>query len=448
MDKFFKLRENGTRVRTEIVAGLTTFVTMAYIIFVNPSILALTGMEQSAVFAATCISAFIGTIIMGLVANVPFAQAAGMGMNSFFVTIVLTGFAGGTVKISWQQALAIVFICGIINIIITVTRVRRMLINAVPLNLQYAISAGIGLFIAFIGFKSAGIIADHDINLVALGDLSSPTTLMAIAGIVIIAVLMLLKIKGAMLIGILGVTLLSVIFGMNPIPQGFSPISAPPSMMPTFFQLDIVGLFKTLPIFTVLALILSFSLSDTFDTLGTFIGTGRKTGIFKDEDMKYSGKGMKTKLDKALFADATATSIGAVLGTSNVTTYIESASGISEGGKTGLTSVVVSIMFILSLFIAPVVGIVPGYATAPALVIVGVLMMSSVGKINFEDFAEALPAFFTVIMMPLTGSIADGIAFGFIFYSLVKIVRGRYKEVHPLMYIFALLFILSFIANA
>lgn len=446
MDKFFKLKENGTNVRTEVIAGLTTFVTMAYIIFVNPSILSAAGMDWGAVFVATCISAAVATLIMALVANVPFAQAAGMGMNSFFVTIVLGGFAG--YKLTWQQALGIVFLCGIINLIITVTRIRRMLISAVPESLQYAIGAGIGLFIGYIGLKLSGIIVGDEVNLLKLGDFSDPSTLFAIAGIIIIAILMLLKVKGAILLGILIITVLSIIFGTNPISSDFAPISLPPSLAPTFFKLDIAGVFTALPVFSALALILSFSLSDTFDTLGTFIGTGRKTNIFTDEDLKFAQKGMKTKLDKALFADATATSIGSLLGTSNVTTYVESASGIAAGGKTGLTSLVVAVLFILSLFISPIVGIVPGYATSPALVIVGVLMMSAVTKINFDDFEEALPAFFTIVMMPLTGSIAYGIAAGFIFYTITKIIRGKAKEVHPMMYIFAALFVINFIIGA
>ena len=452
MDKFFKLKENGTNARTEILAGLTTFVTMAYIIFVNPNILTgkgavATGMDWGAVFTATCISAAIATFIMALVANVPFAQAAGMGMNSFFVTLVTTSnFAG--YKLTWQMALGVVFLCGLINLIITVTNIRRMLIRAVPGNLQYAISAGIGLFIGFIGLRSAGIITGEQFNLVKLGDLSQPSVLMALTGIAIIAILMLLRVKGAILLGMVIVTVLSLVLGLEKLPQGFSPISPIPSLMPALLKLDLKGLFTTMPVFSALALILSFSLSDTFDTIGTFIGTGRKTGVFTDEDINYSGKGMKTKLDKALFADATATSVGALLGTSNVTTYIESAAGIAEGGKTGLTSFVVGIMFLVSLFLSPLVGLVPGYATAPALIIVGVLMMSSVTKINFDDFGEALPAFFTIIMMPLTGSIAYGIASGFILFTFVKVVTGKYKDVHPMMYIFAVLFILNFVVGA
>lgn len=446
MNNLFKLKENGTNVKTEVIAGLTTFVTMAYIIFVNPSILGETGMDWGAVFTATCISAALATFIMAFVANVPFAQAAGMGMNSFFVTVVMVGFAGH--KLTWQQALGVVLLCGIINLIITVTRVRRMLINAVPANLQYAIGAGIGFFIGYLGLKFAGIVVDDPVNLLKLGDFSEPTVLMALAGILIIAVLIILNVRGAILIGILAVTVIAIVLGYQEIPEGFKPINSIPALSPTFLKLDIGGIFETLPFFSALALILSFSLSDTFDTIGTFIGTGRKTGIFTDEDLKYTGKGMKTKLDKALFADATATSVGSLLGTSNVTTYVESASGIAAGGKTGLTAAVVGVLFALSMFFSPVVGLVPGYATAPALVIVGVLMMSSISKINFSDFEEALPAFFTIVMMPLTGSIAYGIASGFILYTLVKIFKGKAKEVHPMMYIFAALFILNFIVGA
>jgi AGZA family xanthine/uracil permease-like MFS transporter len=452
MDKLFKLKEHGTNVRTEILAGLTTFVTMAYIIFVNPNILSgkdavATGMDWGAVFTATCISAAIATFIMAFAANVPFAQAAGMGMNSFFVLLVTTNtFAG--VRLGWQQALGVVFICGIINLLITVTYIRRMLISAVPVSIQYAISAGIGIFIAFIGLRGAGIITDEPFNLVKLGDFSQPSVLLAITGLIITVVLILLNVRGAILIGIISVTILSLISGRQTIPENFKPISMFPPLTPTFFKLDIAGIFNVLPVYSALALILSFSLSDTFDTIGTFLGTGRKTNIFTDEDLKYTGRGMKTKLDRALFADATATSIGSLLGTSNVTTYIESASGISAGGRTGLTSAIVGVMFVLSLFFSGVVGLVQAYATAPALIIVGVLMMSSVTKIDFDNFEEAVPAFFTIIIMPLTGSIAYGIAFGFILYTVVKLFKGKLREVHPMMYIFAALFLLNFIVEA
>lgn len=471
MKNFFKLEENGTNVRTEIIAGITTFITMAYIIFVNPMILGKSGMNDQgllgdavtkaglgvgndkimgAVFVATILSAIIGTLIMGLVANVPFAQAAGMGMNAFFTFYVVM-----TAKYDWKSALAAVFICGIINILITVTKVRIMIVNAIPDSIKNAIGAGIGLFIAIIGFKEAGIVAASPDTLVQFGSLNDPKTLLAIFGLTVTIILMVRKVKGSILLGILITTIAGVIaqagFGVELgmfLPKDLNIVSIPPSLGPTFFKLSFAGLFSAKTgILTAITIIVSFSLVDTFDTIGTFIGTGAKTGMF-DEKNDIPKKGMfPRKIDKALFADATATSIGALLGTSNVTTYVESAAGISEGGRTGLTSVVTAICFALALFIAPVVGIVPAQATAPALIIVGVLMISSIANINFNNFEEALPAFLTFVMMPFTYSISNGIAIGFIFYTLVKLVCGKAKEVHPIMYIFTILFILKFVVG-
>ncbi|WP_228201948.1 NCS2 family permease [Clostridium prolinivorans] len=468
---FFKLKENNTTVKTEIIAGITTFITMAYIIFVNPALLGQAGMNSQglmfdkvkeaginvsndpimgAVFVATILSAIIGTLIMALVANVPFAQAAGMGMNAFFTFYVV-----GTAGYSWRAALAAVFICGIINIFITVTKIRISIVNAIPESLKNAIGAGIGLFISIIGFKEAGIVVSDPATLVAFGDVKNPTTLLAIFGLIITVILMVNKVKGAILLGILITTVSGVIaqvfFNVNLniiLPASFNVFSLPPSLSPTLFKLSFTELFTAKTGFlTAITIIISFSLVDTFDSIGTFIGTGAKTGMF-DEKNDIPKKGMfPRKIDKALFADATATSIGALLGTSNVTTYVESAAGISEGGRTGLTSLVTAICFFLALFISPIVGIVPSAATAPALIIVGVLMISSIMNINFEDFEEALPAFLTIVMMPFTYSIANGIAFGFIFYTIVKLVRGKAKEIHPIMYIFAGLFIFKFIFN-
>jgi AGZA family xanthine/uracil permease-like MFS transporter len=469
MKDFFKLQENNTTVKTEVIAGITTFITMAYIIFVNPSLLAQAGMNSKglffgdvakagltvgndpiigSIFVATALSAIIGTLIMGLVANVPFAQAAGMGLNAFFTFYVV-----GTAKYSWQAALAAVFICGLINIFITVTKIRIAIVNAIPESLKNAIGAGIGLFIALIGFKEAGIVVSDPATLVAFGNVKSPTTMLALFGLFVTVALMVKRVKGSMLLGIVITTVVGVIaqVGFDAklnifMPENLNIFSMPPSLAPTFLKLSFSELFTAQTgILTAITIIVSFSLVDTFDTIGTFIGTGAKTGIF-DEKNDVPKKGMfPRKIDKALFADATATSIGALLGTSNVTTYVESASGISEGGRTGLTSVVVAICFFLSLFIAPLVGIVPAQATAPALIIVGVLMISSIMKIDFDNFEEALPAFLTVVIMPFTYSIANGIAAGFIFYTVVKLVRGKAKEVHPIMYIFAILFILKFI---
>jgi len=443
LEKQFQLKEKGSNLRTEIVAGLTTFVTMAYIIFVNPLILSgANGMPAGGVYVATILAAVIGTLIMGLVANVPYAQAPGMGLNALFVSFVTmnSGF-------TWQQALAMVFICGLINIIITVTQVRKMLIKAIPKSLQYAIGGGIGLFIAYIGMKNAGFV-DFTESGQYLTTFTDANTQLALIGLVIIVVLMVLKVKGAILLGIIATTLIGIPMGVTSLgsnPYKVSDISQ------TFLALDIGGLFSDpSKILLVITTIFAFSLSDTFDTIGTFIGTGRKSGIFddKDEAALFSGKGFKSKMDKALFADATATSIGALLGTSNTTTYVESAAGIGVGGKTGLTSVVTAVMFLICLFFAPVAGVVPGAATAPALIIVGVLMMDSFGKIEWGDFDEALPAFLTAVGMPFFGGITSGIAVGFIFYVIVKIFKGQFKEVHPIMYITTLLFIADTIIKA
>lgn len=463
MDKFFKLKEHGTTVRTEIAAGLTTFITMAYIIFVNPNILSITGMDKGAVFVATILAAVIATLIMGIVANVPYAQAPGMGMNAFFTFTVCLGLG-----FKWTQALAMVFICGLINILITVTRIRKAIIKSIPESLQYAISGGIGLFIAYIGIKEAhflnftseapnvlvklpdgGVVAKDIIP--ALVNFTDPASLLALAGLIIIVVLMLLKVRGAILIGIIATTIIGIPMGVTHVPAMTAKDFLPPSIAPTFFQLDIAGLFADpAKIFLVLTTILAFSISDTFDTIGTFLGTGRKSGIFDDKDEKalQEGKGFSSKLDKALFADATATSIGALLGTSNTTTYIESAAGISVGGKTGLTSVVTAILFLAALFIAPIAGMAPAAATAPALIVVGILMMESIAKVKWEEFEEAASAFFTAVVMPFTYSIANGVAAGFLFYVITKIVKGKAKDIHPIMYIVTVLFLLNFVFGA
>lgn len=462
MDKFFKLKENGTNVRTEVVAGITTFFTMAYIIFVNPSILSQTGMPWDGVFVATIIAAVIGTLIMALVANVPYAQAPGMGLNAFFTYTVC--FALG---FSWQQALAIVFICGIINIIITVTQIRKSIIKAIPVSLQHAIGGGIGLFIAYIGVKNAQFIkftadapflsvikdGSGEVATVVAGGGAVPALVnftdknaqLALIGLVIMIVLMLLRVKGAILIGVIATTLIGIPMGITSFSGDSHSVKA---ISDTFLKLDFSGLFSdTSRIFVVLSTILAFSMSDTFDTIGTFIGTGRKSGIFdvKDEAALFSGKGFKSKLDKALFADATATSIGALFGTSNTTTYVESAAGIAEGGRTGLTSVVTAILFLACLFLTPIAGAVPSAATAPALIIVGILMAGAFKKIDWEEFSEALPAFLTVAVMAFSYSISNGIAAGFIVHVIAKVVTGKAKEVHPIMYIVSALFLINFV---
>jgi AGZA family xanthine/uracil permease-like MFS transporter len=461
VDKFFKLKENGTNVKTEALAGLTTFLTMAYIIFVNPLILSQAGMDKGAVFVATILAATIGTFIMGFVANVPFAQAPGMGLNAFFTFTVVFGLG-----FTWQQALAMVFICGLINILITVTNIRKMIIHAIPESLQYAISGGIGLFIAYIGVKQAHFLqftGDAVNKIVPLGDggvfqdvvpaivnFKDPVAQLALIGVIITIALMILEVKSAILLGILLTTIIGIFFGVTHVP-GFSEMDfAIPSLAPTLFKMDFPGLFgDPQKIFVALTTIFAFSLTDTFDTIGTFLGTGKKSGIFdeKDEESLNKGKGFSSKLEKALFADATATSIGALLGTSNTTTYVESAAGISQGGRTGLTSVFTGILFLLCLFIAPIAGMVPGAATAPALIVVGVLMAESLSKIEWSNLEIGVPAFFTVAFMPFSYSITNGVAAGFIFYCIAKVLKKKGKEVHPILYIVTGLFILSYVIS-
>ncbi|MEE1314912.1 MAG: NCS2 family permease [Faecalimonas sp.] len=452
MDKFFGITASGSTIRTEILAGLTTFFAMAYIIFVNPQMLQQTGMEWGAVFLSTIIAAIIGTLIMGLVAKVPYAQAPGMGLTAFFVYTVCSTDALG---FTWQQALSMVFICGLINILITVTKIRKYIIKAIPLGLQNAIGGGIGLFVAYIGLLNVGFI-DLSTGTPALATFNNSTLWLFIIGLIITAVLMILNVKGAMFIAIIATTIIGIPFGQTTIAQEpvnfLSACKDLPSTFLVIFQKEgIVSLFtdmSKLPL--VLITIFSFSISDTFDTIGTFIGTGRRTGIFSEEDEKAmdSQGGFKTRMDKALFADSIATSIGALFGTTNTTTYVESAAGIGAGGRTGLTSVVVAICFALSAFFASVVSVVPSAATAPVLVMVGVLMISSFKDIEWTNVDDALPAFFASIFMALCYSISYGIAAGFIFYCLVKICKKKAKEIHPILWVCTGLFILNFILLA
>ena len=491
MEDYFQLKKYGTNTRTEIIAGITTFFTMAYIIFVNPQILSNTGMDKNAVFVATIIASVVGTLVMALFANVPYALAPGMGLNAFFTFTVC-----GVMQFKWDEALAMVLICGLINIVITVTGLRKAIIRALPPVLQSAISGGIGLFIAYIGIKDAGLLkftsdpgtyafigkTPADATVVsnasavpALVNFSNPAVMLAIIGVVIILVLMVLKVKGAILIGILGTTaigLIEILCGVNPhvfyssLPSNvnsaaafFSTISITPasigssisSIRLTAFHLNFAGLFAT-PGKTMLALtaVIAFILTDIFDALGTFIGTGRRTGIFDAEDEKLllNGHGVKSRMDKALFADLCATITGAFLGTSNTTTFVESSAGIAEGGRTGLTSVVTAILFALCLILAPVVSIVPSAATAPALIVVGILMIASISDIDWHNFEVAAVAFMTVVFMPFAYSITTGISMGFITYVLIKLIRGKAKEVHPIMYGATALFIINFISLA
>ena len=417
MERLFKLKQNGTTVGKEVVAGLTTFFAMAYIIAVNPTLLSESGMEWGAVFLATIISAIIGTLIMGLVANVPYAQAPAMGLNAFFVYTVCF-----TLGFTWQQALSMVFICGLMNIFITITKIRKYIIRAIPRSLQNAIGGGIGIFVAYIGLLNAGMIR-FDSGVPELATLNQPSFWLFLIGLLLTIVLLICKVKGAILISIIITALLGIPMGVTTTTETISFTEACRQLPTTFgaiFTSEGLGsLFSDISkIPLVLVTIFSFSLSDTFDTIGTFIGTGCHTDIFSDEDERAmeATPGFKSKMDKALFADATATSIGAVLGTSNTSTYVESAAGIGAGGRTGLTSVVVALCFAISAFLTTFVSAIPFAATSPALVAVGIMMMSAFKEIQWDDLNEAVPAFFAGIFMAICYSISYGIAAGFIFY--------------------------------
>ncbi len=426
MENFFKLKENNTNVRTEIIAGITTFMTMAYIIFVNPDILSTTGMDKGAVMTATIVSAGLTTILMGLMTNYPFALASGMGLNAFFAFVIAPQYG-------WQAALGAVFISGIVFIILSVTGAIGYIDAAVPTTLKRAVAAGIGLFIAYIGLQSGGIIVSDEATQVALGDLTQPGPLLTLIGILIISVLMARRVRGAILIGILLTTVVSFFMGIKELPSGIGDIfGLPASLAPIALKLDLKAILSV-PFFVIF----SFLFVDVFDTMGTLLGTGARAG-FLDE------KGRLPRVNRAMLADAIGTVGGALLGTSTVTTYVESTAGVSEGGRTGLTSIVTGVLLLLTLFLAPLAGLIPSEATAPALVIVGVLMVGGVMKIDFDDFTEAFPAFLTIIFMPLAYSIADGIAFGFIAYPVVKLVAGKGKEVHWLVYLLAVVALIHF----
>lgn len=450
LEKIFKLKEHGTKVYTELIAGLTIFISISYIIFINPKILSQTGMDYNAVYSATIIASIIGTLIMGLVANVPYVQSAGLGLNSLF-TYTLCASLGFT----WQQALAMVFICGIINILITATSIRKKLIKAIPLFLQDAITVGIGLFIAYTGFRNANFLQFSVENVkegISLGsstipslvNFNEPAVILALIGLFITTILVLKKVKGAYLIGIILTTLIGIPMGVTSLPD-FSNYSILPSIEPTFLKLDIAGLFSAKAgLVAVFMTIFTLCISDIFDTVGTFIGTGKKSGIFKVDE----NGNMSKRLEKALFADSIATSIGALLGTSNVTTYVESSAGIEAGGRTGLTAVFAAICFALSLLLSPIVACVPMAAIAPVLILIGVSMIGSVKSIDWDDICVAVPAFFTIVIMPFTYSITSGIEIGFLFYILSNVVNKQYKKVSGVIYIFSLLFIIDFVYRA
>lgn len=438
LERTFKLSENKTDMKTEILAGITTFMTMAYILVVNPNILSATGMDKGALFTATALAAVIGTLIMALIANYPFALAPGMGLNAFFAFTVAA-------KYGWKMALTAVLVEGIIFIILTFVNVREAIFNSIPTNLKYAVSAGIGLFIALIGFQNAGIIKADPATYIALGDITHVTVVLAIIGVIITAILVVKQVKGAILVGIFATYVLGIlaqllgIYEVNPEIMQFNLIpttlySAPPSISSIAFKFDFAKVFT----FEFLAVIFAFLFVDLFDTLGTLIGVSSKAGYLNEE-------GKLPRIKEALFADAIATTAGAMIGTSTTTTYVESAAGVADGGRTGLTSFTTAILFGLALLFSPIFLAVPSFATAPALIIVGFYMLDSVKHINFDDFSEGIPAFFTMIAMPFTYSISEGIVFGVVSYVLIKLFTGKSKDTHPLMYVLAVAFVLKYI---
>ncbi|WNK18783.1 NCS2 family permease [Halomonas piscis] len=422
----FRLAEHGTDIKTEIIAGVTTFLTMAYIIFVNPSILSEAGMDYGAVFVATCLAAAMGCLIMGIWANYPIAQAPGMGLNAFFTYTVVLGMG-----YTWEAALGAVFFSGLCFFLLGVLRVREWIINSIPLTLRLGIAAGIGLFLAMIALKNAGIVVANPATFVALGDLTEPAAVYALVGFFVITALSYLRVTGAVLIGILGVTLVATLLGHNAY-GGL--VSMPPSIAPTFMQMDLAGAFDV----AMISVVFAFLFVDLFDTSGTLVGVAHR-GKLLDED------GRLPRLGRAMVADSGASMAGAVLGTSTTTSYIESTAGIASGGRTGLTAVVVAGMFLISLFFAPLAGSIPAYATAGALLYVAVLMAGSLAYANWEDPTDAAPVLLAAVGMPLTYSIAEGIALGFVSYVAIKLLSGRFRELNPAIVILALLFVGKFV---
>ena len=425
LDNYFKLSDNGTTVRTELLAGLTTFLTMAYIIFVNPSILGDAGMPKDSVFVATCVAAAIGTLIMGLYANYPIGLAPGMGLNAYFAYAVVKGMG-----FPWQAALGAVFISGCLFLLVSLFRIRELIINAIPHSLRTAIPAGIGLFLALISLKNAGIVAASPATFVTMGDLPQAAPVLAIIGFLVIVALDQLKIRGALLIGILSVTVLSFIFGGNHFNGVFS---MPPSISPTLFQLDLKGAISM----GLLNVVLVFFLVELFDATGTLMGVAQRAGLVKN--------GKIERINKALLADSGAIVAGSLLGTSSTTAYIESAAGVQAGGRTGLTAVAVAALFLLALFIAPLAGVVPAYATAPALFFVACLMLRELADIDWNDTTESVPAVITALVMPFTYSIANGLALGFISYAALKLLTGRVKDVSAVIWVIAAIFLFKMI---
>ncbi len=432
LENFFRLKDHNTTVKTELFAGLTTFLTMAYIIFVNPDILAKAGIDKNAVFVATCVAAAIGTLIMGLYANYPIAMAPGMGLNAFFTFAVVMGMG-----VKWQIALAAVFVSGILFFILSVLPVRAWIINSIPRSQKLAIAAGIGLFLGFIGLKTAGVVVDHPATLVTVGKLTSLPVILAIIGFVVMVALDYKRVPGAIIIGILGVAILGMLLGVAKPPTAI--VSMPPDPSPTLLQLDLSGFFQ-LAGATIAILLLSFLLVDLFDTAGTLIAVAHQAKMLDDQ-------GNLPRLGPALVADSSATVFGSLLGTSTTTSYIESASGVRAGGRTGLTAVTVAILFLLALFFAPLATSIPRFATAPAIVFVACLMARGLAEVDWEDVTEYVPAVITALTMPLTFSIATGIGLGFIAYVLIKAISGKLKDISPAMWIVSACFVIYFITK-
>ncbi|MBS4189426.1 NCS2 family permease [Bacillus sp. FJAT-49705] len=431
LERMFKLTERNTNVRTEILAGVTSFLTMSYIIFVNPAILADAGIPKEAALAATIYASVFCTILMALWANYPVAVAPGMGLNAFFAYTVVLGHG-----LTWQTALGAVFISGIVFLILTITGIRQKIVDGVPNVLKSAIGVGIGLFIAFIGFSNAKLIVANEATFVALGDVTSLGPLLALLGLIVAAFLMAKKIKGALLISILATSIIAMITGFIAFPKSISDIVSfnLPSLADTFLAMDIKGAIA----YGIISVIFSFTIVELFDNLATLIGLTKKAGLVDE-------KGKIQNLDRALQADAIGTMASATLGSTALNAYVENATGIQEGGRTGLTALTVGVLFLLALVFAPLIVFVPSVATAPILILVGALMISEVKNISFDDFTDVIPVFLTIILMPLTYSIATGLAFGFISYTLLKLLTGKTKEIHWIMYIVSIAFIINFI---
>lgn len=441
------MKEHGTTPRKEAIAGATTFFSMAYILIVVPSIVSQSGMEWGAVFIATLISAIVGTLIMAFVANVPFAQAPGIGMASFFTFAVC-----GTMGFTWQQAMAMVFICGMVNILITVTKVRRVIISAIPESLQYAIAGGIGLFIAYVGLIQVGLIEFGSVP--EMANFDDLGLILFAAGLVLVTVLHLRKVRGSMIITMIAISIIAGLLGLTSLDSSVSITEAFAQLPETFGVIftseGLPSLFSDLNVIPmVLVTIMSFTLVDTFDTIGTFIGTGRRSELFSNEELSTVGEGgFRTRLDRALLADASATSVGAIVGTTNTTTVVESMTGVEAGGRTGLTSLVTAILLACCMLAAPAISLIPAAATSAILVFVGIMMLSSFKDVRWDDLSEIIPVFFASFFMAICYNISYGIAMAFIAYLVVRCAKGEWRTVHPMIWVVSALFIIDFVMLA